>query len=341
MTANHNNMALPVKIILFIIILFISWFLIDVLLLTFAAVLLAIFLRTLNNLIQRVIHLPDILSMSLVIAIILTVLMAMSIILTPIISEQIQNLSNDIPSALEEFKEILGSALNLDSISTLYQKLNIENLIPQGKTFLIQATNLFSTTFGLIGSVIFVMFMGIFFAFDPNTYKEGVISLIPPSNQKKTENTIESIGDILKWWIIGKMCSMIIIGIFTTLGLWFLGIPLAISLGLIAAILTFIPNIGPIIALIPAISVAFIQNPLSAFYVLALYVVIQTLESYIITPLIQGKIISLPPALIILSQLIMGLLTGFLGLALATPLLAAISVIIKKVYIEKNSKKNH
>lgn len=132
------------------------------------------------------------------------------------------------------------------------------------------------------------------------------------------------------------MLSMFVVGVLTTLGLWFLSIPMALTLGLFAAILTFIPNIGPIISAIPAILVAFTQDPISGIYVIALYIAIQTIESYIITPLIQGKIISLPPVLVIFSQLIMGLLTGFLGLSLATPLLAALSVVIKKVYINSN-----
>lgn len=339
MTGNkYYSLASSFIIIFFtIIIVFIAWYTIDVLLLTFAAILLAIFLRTLNNLIQRFVNLPDSLSVSLVMGIIITIFTLVTIFMTPVISEQIQNLSNDIPSAWDNLKHTLSSILNLDSIFSLYRKMNVQNLLPQGKNLLIQATNLFSSTFGLIGSVIVVIVMGVFFAYDPNTYKEGFISLIPSNKQKKAENVINSIADILELWIIGKVFAMFIVGILTTLGLWFLSIPMALTLGLLAAILTFIPNIGPIISAIPAILVAFTQSPVSGIYVIALYIAIQTVESYIITPLIQGKIIALPPVLVIFSQLIMGLLTGFLGLSLATPLLAAVSVIVKKVYIEKNA----
>lgn len=323
MTANQNYKFIPpssVITILFISIIFLlAWYTIDVLLLTFAAILLAIFLRTLNNLIQRVAPLPDNLSMSLVIVIIITLFIVMGTLMTPTVSEQVQAISNDIPNTWD--------GLNF-----------LQNFLPQGNDFLLQATNLFSSTFGLIGSVLVIIVMGIFLAYDPNTYKKGFISLFPPSKQKEVGNIIKSITDILQWWIVGKICSMIIIGILTTLGLWFLSIPMALTLGLIAAILTFIPNIGPIISAIPAILIAYAQSPISAIYVIALYIAIQTLESYILAPLIQGKTIAQPPALVIFSQLIMGLLTGFLGLSLATPLLAAISVITKKVYIEeKNS----
>ncbi len=339
MTGEKSNNLISFIIILLasITIIIISWYAFDVLLLTFAAILLAIFLRTQNNLIKRVVQVPDSLSMSLVIGVIITIFTIVFILMVPIISEQIQSLSNDIPGAWDKFKQTLSTTLNLDSNFSLYQ--NVQNFLPQGKNFLTQATNIFSSTFGLIGSFLVVIIMGIYFAFDPNTYKEGFISLIPSNNQKKARTILESIGDILQWWIIGKMFSMVIVGILTTLGLWFLGIPMALTLGILAAILTFIPNIGPIIAVIPAILIAFTQNPMSALYVIALYVTIQAIESYIITPVIQGKTMALPPALVIFSQLIMGLLTGILGLSLATPLLAALSVLIKKGYIEKKPNK--
>ena len=253
--------------------------------------------------------------------------------MSPIISEQVQNLSNELPNAWDQLMQIL----HVEPLFSLYQKMNLQTLLPQGKNFLIQATHLFSTTFGLIGSVLVVIVMGMFLALDPLTYKEGCINLMPSNKQKKFRHFIEATADILKWWIIGKIFSMLIVGIFTTLGLWALGIPMALSLGLLASILTFIPNIGPIISVIPAVLVAFIQSPTSALSVISLYIAIQTIESYVMTPMIQGKTIAQPPALIIFSQLLMGLLTGFLGLALATPLLAVLSTLIKHLPSDKKT----
>lgn len=337
---NYNIASSVVIILLTCSVFFISWYAIDVFLLTFAAILLSIFLRSLNNLIQKVIYLHDSLSMSLVLGLVISIFTLMAFFMSPIISEQIHNLSKDIPSALDKVNQILHSTFNLAPLSSLYQMMSENNLLPQGKNILNQATSLFSTTFGFLGSVFVFLIMGIFLAFDPYTYKEGFISLFPPSKQKKIGKIIDSILDILQKWIIVKMFSMVIVGVFTTIGLWLLSIPMALTLGILAAILTFIPNIGPILAAIPAILVAFIQSPISAIYVISLYIAIQALESSIITPLIQKKMISQPPALVIFSQLIMGLLTGFLGLSLATPLLAALSVIIKKAYIENNAHEN-
>ncbi|MBA3603474.1 MAG: AI-2E family transporter [Parachlamydiaceae bacterium] len=326
--------------VLVIFTIFLSWYIMDILLLTFAAILLAIFLTTLSKLIQKVVLLPDSISMALVIVLLIALFGLIIVFMVPVISGQIQNLSKEIPSAWDKLKQMLNSTLNLGSVSSLYQKMDVQNLLPQGKNFIMQAANLFSTTFGLIGSVFVFTFMGIFLAFDPNKYKEGFISLIPSSKQEKARNVIKEMDDILQWWIIGKIFSMIIVGILTSFGLWFLSIPMALTLGLFAALLTFIPNIGPIVSAVPAVLVALIQSPISAMYVIALYLAIQSFESYVITPLMQGKTIALPPALVIFAQLTMGLVAGILGLCLATPLLAALSIIIKKLYIEKNHYKN-
>ena len=136
---------------------------------------------------------------------------------------------------------------------------------------------------------------------------------------------------------MGKLLSMAIVGILTTLGLWLLNVPLALTLGLFAAFLTFVPNLGPILSAIPAVLMAVVQSSELALYVVLLYLVIQTFESYLITPLIQNNTLALPPVVIILAQLVMALFTGILGLTLATPLLAVITVVIRKCYIEKRA----
>ena len=127
---------------------------------------------------------------------------------------------------------------------------------------------------------------------------------------------------------------MIIIGVLTAVGLWLLGVPLALTLGLLAALLTFIPNIGPILAVVPAALLALLQSPTRALYVVLLYLGIQTVESYLLTPLMQKRTVSLPPALTIFAQVLMGILVGRIGLVLATPLTAALFVLVKMLYVE-------
>ena len=145
---------------------------------------------------------------------------------------------------------------------------------------------------------------------------------------------IGGIGETLRWWLIGKVGSMIFIGILTWIGLSIIGVPLALTLGLIAGLLSFIPNFGPIISALPAILLAFIDSPITAVYVLILYVGVQLVESNLVTPIIERETVELPPALTIIFQLALSVMIGGLGLVLATPLLAVIMVLVQMVYIQ-------
>jgi predicted PurR-regulated permease PerM len=135
-------------------------------------------------------------------------------------------------------------------------------------------------------------------------------------------------------WMFGKVLSMIAVGALTWLGLGLLGIPLALSLAVLAAALTFIPNFGPVLSAVPAVLLGLMNSPARAAYVALLYVGIQTAESYVLTPIFQKKAGALPPALLIVAQVAMGSLSGGIGLAVATPLTAALLVLVRHLYVE-------
>jgi predicted PurR-regulated permease PerM len=130
-------------------------------------------------------------------------------------------------------------------------------------------------------------------------------------------------------WLLGRIWASLFVGVLTVIGLLLLDMPLAFTLGLL--VLNFIPNIGPILSGVPAVLLALLKSPTLAIYVIVLYVVIQSVESYLVTPLIQRRVVSLPPALTLTAQL---LLAGFLGLFLATPLTVVAMVLIEELYIK-------
>jgi predicted PurR-regulated permease PerM len=182
--------------------------------------------------------------------------------------------------------------------------------------------------------LVIVLFIGVYAAVEPSIYRRGFLVLIPPQHRDRTGKVISEVVDTLRWWLIGKFISMTIIGVLTTVGLWIMGIPLALALGIIAAIFTFIPNIGPLLSAIPAVLLGLIDSPQQALYIAALYVGIQTVESYMITPLIQRKTVSLPPALTLSAQVLLGVIFGGLGVALATPMTAAALVLSRMLYVD-------
>lgn len=127
---------------------------------------------------------------------------------------------------------------------------------------------------------------------------------------------------------------MVLVGVLTTVGLWWLDVPLALTFGLLAAALTFIPNFGPVLSVVPPALLALADDPTRALYVGALYLAIQTVESYAVTPLIQRRTVSMPPALTITSQVVLGVLVGGIGVAVATPLTAAAMTVVRMLYVE-------
>jgi predicted PurR-regulated permease PerM len=154
------------------------------------------------------------------------------------------------------------------------------------------------------------------------------------AGRNRADAVLREIVDVLRWWLIGKILSMILVGVLTTVGLWALDVPLALTFGLLAAALTFIPNFGPVLSVVPPAILALAEDPTRALQVGALYLAIQAVESYAITPLIQRRTVSMPPALTITSRIVLGVLVGGIGLAVATPLTAAAMTAVRMLYVE-------
>ena len=141
------------------------------------------------------------------------------------------------------------------------------------------------------------------------------------------------VGENLQKWLKGQLFAMFVVFVLTSIGLLILGVPMWLALAIIAGLLNFIPNFGPIIAMIPAVLVALMQGPGTAAIVAGIYILVQVTESNFITPMIQQKLVNIPPALIIIAQLLMAPLTGGWGLVLATPLMVILIVLVKELYV--------
>lgn len=195
-------------------------------------------------------------------------------------------------------------------------------------------TGTLSTVVGAVANVFIIVFIGIYLAIHPHLYLDNVVLLFARDRRGRMREVLASLGQALRRWLVGQFIAMTLVGVLTTIGLLILGVPLALTLGLIAFLFAFVPYIGPIAATIPAVLVAFIDGPTTALYVLGLYLGVQFVESYLVTPMVQKQVVSLPPALLILAQILMGALTGPLGIALATPLAVSAIVLVQMLYVE-------
>ena len=133
---------------------------------------------------------------------------------------------------------------------------------------------------------------------------------------------------------MGQFLAMLFVGVATTIGLMLIGAPLALVLGLIAALLDFVPIVGPIAAAVPGILLALTAGPSTALYAALVYLVVQQLEGNLITPLVQQKMISLPPVLVLFAVVSAGLLLGIPGVIVATPLALLIMVLVRMLYVQ-------
>ena len=308
------------------------WAVVDVVLLTFAGILFAIVLRSVSAWVCAYTPLTEGWALAVVVLGLVTLLGGGAWLLAPQVAEQGHRLIERLPHAVQQVKEQVEQYQW--SRRLFSQAPQVEEMLPDQADLLAEATGVFSTTLGALANVVIILFVGLFLAVEPRLYTDGLIRLVPIGKRARAREILYAVGDVLQWWLVGKVVAMLMIGVLTALGLWLLGVELALTLGLIAALLTFIPNIGPVLALVPAVLLALMHSPTQALYVILLYLAIQTVESYVLTPLVQRRTVSLPPALTISAQVALGVLLGGLGLVLATPLTVALLVLIQRLYIE-------
>jgi predicted PurR-regulated permease PerM len=197
-----------------------------------------------------------------------------------------------------------------------------------------RVTGIASTALAAVTGFLIVLFLGLYLAAEPGLYTAGILRLVPRHHRERAGEVLAKLYETLEWWLVARLASMAVIGVLTWIGLAALGIPLAFLLAVLAAILTFVPYVGPVLsALIPAL-LALAQSPMKALWVIVLFLGIQTIESYLITPLIERKAVRLPPALTIIAQVLFTLIAGPLGLLLASPLVAVLMVLVQMLYVE-------
>jgi len=196
------------------------------------------------------------------------------------------------------------------------------------------AIPLLQTVSGMVAGSLLVLVTGIYLSIEPETYLRGLVSLVPHEGRERFRTALYHVAADLRGWILGTVINMTVIGVLTALGLYVMGIPAALVLGLIAFFLEFIPFYGPVLSAVPAVAIAFLTSGKSALAVIVLYIVIQHAEGNLLQPLVMRETVRLPPALTVLVGAFMAILFGFLGLLLAVPLLATAIVLVKRLYIQ-------
>lgn len=312
--------------------LLIAWQLSAILLLVFAGMLVAALLDAAVRPLDKILPLPRAMIVVLV-TLLIAGLIAVGLSwggfsLWQGVDELWSMISKRATELYERFGEDLGDQLSSEGNSLM------QDLLPNPADLFSQAGSIFGLTLGVLGNIVIIGFLGLFFAINPAGYRDGVLVLIPAKHRLRWKDAFDHTGQTLRGWLVTQLAVMILIGclVFTLLTL--LGSPDALLLGLLAGFLNFIPYLGPVISAVPVLLTLAGQD-MTALWIGALsLLLIQNIEGYVITPLVQQRIIELPPAWSLTIMAVMGVLFGPMGVALATPLFAVSRTLTQKLYIE-------
>jgi predicted PurR-regulated permease PerM len=266
-------------------------------------------------------------------------------IVAPRIGEQTQQLQDQLPGALSQAESWLqarqgwvtqilhpgahGAGAHQSQGGNLRATL-AQQIAGLGGHFF----SIFSSALTVLGSLLLILFIAIFVAVDPRTYRRGIMHLVPHKSRSKASQVLDAMAVTLRRWLGAQLIGMLVIGSVTTVVLLLLGVRAAIALGIIAGLLEFIPYFGPILSAVPAVAMAFLDGPELALWVVVAYLAIQQLEGNLLMPLLMKEGLDLPPALTIVAQAVLALVFGFVGLLVAVPLLGTVMVPIKLLYVQ-------
>lgn len=303
-----------------------------VLLLGFAGILLAIGFDGLADLVYQRTPLTRGWSLTLVFIGLVVLMGALFGSLGPLVVDQMTELAQRLPNAIN----------NLQSYVETYPwgRMLLRNvpgpqeILANSSSVLRHVMGAFSTAFGALANVLLILVLGIYIAVHPSLYTNSAVYLLPRHRRARAQEVLAALGHAMRRWFAGRLASMAMVGVLTYIGLSIVGVPLSLALGVITAILEFVPYLGPILALIPAVLVALLESPILVLYVLPLYALMQLAESYLITPLIEKRAVSIPPAYLIFVQVLGGVLAGFIGVVLAEPLAVVTAILVQMLYIE-------
>lgn len=315
-----------------VVLLFLAWQLREVAVLLVAAILVALFLSAAADWVSEHSPVPRGLALALVVTTIAGSVALLFWLRGPALATQASELQTRLPEAVERLKERVGRyELGREMID---EAPSMGALLSDRENIFSKVTGVVSATLGAVTTFVLILFLGIVIAAEPGTYLRGGLALVSPRRRPRIRDALAQAGTAMRSWLLSKLIRMLVIGITVGVGLMLLGVPAALLLGVVAALLTFVPNFGPIIAAVPAVLLGLIVGPETALFVALLYVGIQIAESYVLDPLLDKKIVAIPPGLTLTTQVVLGILVGPVGLAVATPLAAASVVLVRLLYIE-------
>lgn len=309
------------------------WALSSVVLLIFFAVLIGAMLRGLADALSRVSRLPTWASLTIVTLVIVLLIGGLAWWAGPRFVEEGRQLWSQLSGKLADLQGRLGGLLG-GSGGQQGGAAHGGGPSPAVGRLTQLAPTVATSTLEMLGDLLVIVVTALYFAIAPAYYRDGVVTLFPKAYRERARSVLTDIGHTLQWWLLGQAIDMAVVGVLSGFGLMLLGVPLALILGVVAGLFTFVPYFGPIVSAIPAIIVAGTLGWSAVIWVVLIYLGCHGVEGYIVAPFVQRRTVELPPALTVFSMAIMAALFGPFGLVVATPVVAAVLVIVREVYVQ-------
>jgi len=303
------------------------WRLAGTVLLVFAAILLAVILRSFATALERYAKIPHAFSFYLALLLVVGAIVGVGFFFGAALRGQIGEVLEQLPELIEAAAEQVGIS---DPFGEIEAQLGDE----PGAAIVGRAAGFGFSVAGVVIDAFIVIVASIYLAYDPKLYRHGLLSLFPPSNRLRINRALLMAGHALKMWFAGQLITMTAVGLMSGLAFWWLELPMPVALGLIAGLTNFIPFIGPILGSIPAVVFALNISFETMLWTIAAVTVVQQIESNLLVPIIQRQAVALPPALALFAIIAFGVIFGFVGVLLAVPLAVAAMVIIQQIWVK-------
>jgi predicted PurR-regulated permease PerM len=298
-----------------------------VVLLAFAGVVFAAIIRAAANPLIDRLHVPQAAAVIVVTLALAAIIGGGGWLFGHQVAEQAAQLWSALQESIDTMRERLGDSPMLQTIvQQMHGATSPETMGKLAKGTL--------TVFGVVVDAALVLFLAVYLALDPATYRDGLVRLFPRATHARLTEALDAAGSSLRRWVVGQLFAMLCVGILAAIGLSLVGVPLAIPLGILLGVLDFVPVVGPLVAAIPGVLIALAQSPQLALYAVIVYLVVQNIEGNIIVPLAQRWAVSLPAALTLVGIVACGSLFGPAGLFLAMPIVVVTKTLVERLYLE-------
>ena len=241
---------------------------------------------------------------------------------------QIAQLIHSLPPAWDHFRQTLAKS----PVGAMIARPLAQVSFSPGASFFAHLRGYAMSTASAIAAVLLLLVGGLYLAAQPDTYRRGVLRLIPVERRPRVETFLANSRDMLGRWLWVQASAMAVIGLLTGLGLWAIGVPAAAALGLLAGLLEFVPLIGVILASVPALLLALTQGGTTAAWTLGLLVVVHQFEGNVLQPLLQRGLTAIPPVITLFALVVFGEIFGLVGVIFATPLAIVCMVAVQVFY---------